>query len=159
MDNSANCIIWNAKENFIPDSYIKFGSSIDSGIATAVGSGSPVGIGSLRIGWDDDNGKFHEYIIKGVYHVPTSPVNILDLSAFSKSLGDYDQKGIRINSSGQDSIFTWDNLQYTKTIQHLEAHMPEMVVNNFIVFVTILIVLTQSLHNAIIRIERILVQM
>jgi len=130
VDNSANCIIWNAKENFIKESYIKFGSNIDSGIATAVGSGSPVGMGTLRIGWDDDDGKFHKYEIKGVYHVPTSPVNILGLSVFSKSIGDYDQKGTRINSSGQDSVFIWDHLKYTKTFQHSEAHMPEMVVNN-----------------------------
>jgi len=130
VDNSANCIIWNAKENFLKESYIKLGSNIDSGIATAVGSGSPVGMGTLRIGWDDDDGKFHKYEIKGVYHVPTSPVNILGLSAFSKSIGDYDQKGTRINSSGQDLVFIWDHLKYTKTFQHSEAHMPEMVVNN-----------------------------
>jgi len=130
VDNSANCIIWNAKENFIPETYVKFSSNVESGIATAVGSGSPIGMGHLRIGWKDDNSKYHEYVIKGAYHVPSSPVNILGLSAFSKSLGDYHQKGTRINSSGQDSVFMWDNMKFTKTFQHSEAHMPEMVVND-----------------------------
>ena len=129
VDNAANCIIWRDKRNFVPGTYVKLDSSMESGIATAVGSGSPVGIGHLRIGWKDDLGTYREYVIKNVYHVPDSPVNILGISAFSRSLEDYDSKGTRVTSSGKESIFVWDNLQYTKTFSHSEANMPEMTVN------------------------------
>ena len=74
-------------------------------MSSAVGNATPVGVGDLNIGWRDDFGKYHGFVIPKVLHIPTSPVNILGVSAFSQAIGDYQQKGIRINSSGQDSIF------------------------------------------------------
>ena len=79
---------------------MKLKNSDSAGIASAVGSGQPAGIGKLRIGWTDDNGKYHQYILDHVYHIPDSPVNILGISAFSKLIGDYETQGTRINSSG-----------------------------------------------------------
>ena len=83
--NLANCIIWRDKRNFVPGTYVKSGLSMGPRIATAVGCGSPIGIGHLHIGWKDDLGTYWEYVIKGVYHVPDSPVNILGISAFLKA--------------------------------------------------------------------------
>jgi len=62
--------------------------------------------------------------------VPDSPVNILGLSCFSKIMGDYKSKGTRINSSGQDSIFTWDHGKYKRTFVHSDSNMPALPINN-----------------------------
>ena len=70
-----------------------------------MGKGSPVGVGDLNIGWRDDFGKYHGFMIPKVFHIPTSPVDILGVSAFSQAIGNYHKKGTGINSSGQDSIF------------------------------------------------------
>ena len=130
VDNSANCIIWNNKSGFDPDSYISLANDLKSGITSATGEGVPVGIGTLVIGWYDDDHKFHNFRLQNAYHVPQSPVNILGLSAFSKIIGDYRIGGTRINSSGKDSVFTWDHGKYTRTFVHSESHMPELPVND-----------------------------
>ena len=130
VDNSANCIIWRHKKNFSPDSYTKLKPGTTCGVSSAVGKGSPVGVGDLNIGWKDDDGKYHKFLIPQVFHIPDSPVNILGVGAFSKAIGDYNIKGTRINSSGQDSIFSWDEGKYSKTFRHSESDMPEMPVND-----------------------------
>ena len=130
VDNSANCVIWRHKHNFIPESYVKVDPKKTCGVSSAVGSGSPVGIGDLRIGWNDDDGKHHKFVLHQVFHIPDSPVNILGLSSFSKAIGDYQEKGTRINSSGQESIFSWDNGKFKKSFTHSESDMPEMTVND-----------------------------
>ena len=55
---------------------------------------------------------------------------MLGISAFSKSIGDYDTKGTRINSSGQESIFSWNNNAFQRSFSHSEANMPELPVND-----------------------------
>ena len=130
VDNSANCIVWRHKRNFDSETYVKLDKKTTCGVSSAVGKGSPIGDGDLHIGWSDDTGKYHKFRIPQVLHIPDSPVNILGLSAFSKAIGDYQQKGSRINSSGQDSIFSWDNGKYQKTFSHSDADMPEMTVND-----------------------------
>ena len=57
-------------------------------------------------------------------------MNILGISAFSKIIGDYESKGTRINSSGQDSVLTWDHGRYQITFQHSDANMPALPVND-----------------------------
>ena len=130
VDNSANCIIWRHKKNFDPDSYVAIDSNNSYGVSSAVGKGSPVGIGNLNIGWNDDAGKYHSFLLPKVFHIPDSPVNILGVSAFSKAIGDFELKGTRINSSGQDSVFSWDQQKYHKTFMHSDSDMPEMSVND-----------------------------
>jgi len=130
VDNSANCVIWRHKRNFDPKTYIKIYPKKFCGVSSAVRNGTPVGVGDLNIGWRDDFGKYHGFVIPKVLHIPTSPVNILGVSAFSQAIGDYEQKGTRINSSGQDSIFSWNNGKFQKTFRHSEANMPEMLVND-----------------------------
>ena len=130
VDNSANCIIWNDIKGFDASTYIPLGNKIQSGITSATGQAVPVGFGTLEIGWYDDNQHYHAYKLPNAYHVPESPVNILGLSSFSKIVGDYHTGGTRINSSGKDSVFTWDNGKFSRTFSHSESHMPEMPVNN-----------------------------
>ena len=130
VDNSANCIRWRYKHNFIQNSYVEVDPKTTYGVASAVGSRSPVGIGDLHIGWNDDDGKYHEFMLPQVFHLPDSPVNILGLSSFSKAIGDYQQKGNRINSSEQESIFSWDHGKFTKSFTNSESNMPEMTEND-----------------------------
>ena len=68
-------------------------------------------------------------MLKKVFHIPYSLVNILGVSVFLKAIGDFDMKGTRINSSGQDSVFSWDNEKYSKTYTHSELHMSEMTMD------------------------------
>ena len=130
VDNSANCIIWKCKRNFVPSSYRKLNTSTRPNIETASGNGLPVGVGDLNIGWHDDEGKYHSFVLKNVFHIPSSPVNVLGLSAFSKSISDYQNKGTRIDSSGQESVFSWNNQKYSRSFSHSEANMPELAVND-----------------------------
>ena len=55
VNNSANCIIWKHKQNFIQNSYVEIEPKTTYGVTSAVGSRSPVGIGDLRIGWNDND--------------------------------------------------------------------------------------------------------
>ena len=129
VDNSANCIIWKNKTDFVPTTYIKTNNA-SVGITTAVGTAFPLGIGSIRVGWYDDNKKYHNFILKGVFHVPNSPVNVLGLSTFSKQMQDYHSHGTSIKSFGKKSIFVWNNEKYQRTFHHSESNMPELPVND-----------------------------
>ena len=106
IDNSANCIIWKHKKAFKSSTYIKLDAR-DAVVAvdTAAGEGLPIGIGDVTVGWYNDDNVYHNFILKEVFHIPDSPMNILGISSFSTIVGDYQNKGERINSSGQDSIF------------------------------------------------------
>ena len=97
------------------DTYISLVGNNNIGITTATGMSVSVGIGTLQIGWYDDEQEYHNFVIPNVYHVPESPVNILGLSTLSQFLGDYQDGGTRINSSGKDSIFTWDHGNFQRT--------------------------------------------
>ena len=98
MDNSANCIIWRTKSAFIPSTYVKIDPSKFYGITTAIGTGNPVGIGDIKVGWHDNDNVYHNFILKDAYHIPNSAVNVIGVSELSKNLGDFEEKGTRIDS-------------------------------------------------------------
>ena len=126
VDNSANCLVWKDRSNFIPETYVTLSKSTSLTFDTAAGTGNAVGVGDLAISWKDDNEKTHNFVLKNAFHILDSPVNILGISAFSKCIGDHATKGTRINSSGQDLIFTWDNGKYQWTFSHCNANMPTL---------------------------------
>ena len=130
MDNSANCIIMKRKSSFIPSTYIEIDPNKFYGITTAIGTGNPVGIGDVKIGWHDDMGKYHNFVLKDAFHIPDSAVNVIGISELSKNIGDFKSKGTRIDSSGQDSILTWDNKQFMRSFIHSESCLPEMPIND-----------------------------
>ena len=130
VDNSANCIVWKDKRSYIPGTYKSLNTTSSPSIDTAAGPGSAVGIGDINLSWSDDFGKTHQFTLKEIFHIPDSPANILGISAFSKIVGDYESKGTRINSSGQDSVLTWDHGRYQRTFQHSDANMPVLPVND-----------------------------
>ena len=89
IDNLANCIIWNDKKSFVPETYRSLNSEITPIFDTAAGPGNAVGIEDLSISWKDDNSKIYHFVLSNVFHIPDSPVNILGISAFLKCIGDY----------------------------------------------------------------------
>ena len=70
------------------------------------------------------------FILKDAFHIPNSAVNVIGISELSKNIGDFKSKGTRINSSGQDSILTWNNKQYSRSFVHSDSCLPEMSVND-----------------------------
>ena len=130
VDDSANCIVWKDKKSFVQETYKELDMVTSPSFDTSAGPGNAVGIGDLIISRKDDHGKHHQFTLQNVYHIPDSPVNILGLSAFSEYIGDYETRGTRINSSGQDSIFTWNNERYKFTFSHSNANMPALPVND-----------------------------
>ena len=130
IDNSANCIIWRDKEDFEPDSYREFSPEEAQGIATACGEGFPKGMGTLRVDWYDDNDRYHHFALAGALHIPSSPVNILGICAFSRIIEDYEERGTRIDSSGQESIFSWNHGKFRRSFPHSDAGLPELPVND-----------------------------
>ena len=97
--------------------YTKLDPSSSPNISTVPGSGSPVAIRDLNIGWYDNNGQYYSFVLKNVFHIPKSPVNVLGLCAFSKSIGDYNNGGTRINSSGTESILSCNNKEFWRCLK------------------------------------------
>ena len=58
-DNSATCIIWKHKKKFIPETYVQIENNSKLGVSSAVGSGVPIAIDDLNIGWRDDTGRLN----------------------------------------------------------------------------------------------------
>ena len=112
------------------ESYRELDTSSFPSFDTALCAGNEVGIGDLVISWKDDDGKQHQFTLQNLHHIPDSAVNILGVRAFSKYIGDYETRGTRINSSGQDSIFTGNNGKSNHTFSHSNANMPALSVNN-----------------------------
>ena len=102
---------------------------IPFGIETVHGNGVPTGIGTLQIGWYDGDGKFHDHLIKDVFQVPDSSVNMLGVPAFSERIDDFEEEGIRISSSSKSSILSWDHVKYKRILAHQDSSLPEMSVN------------------------------
>ena len=71
VDNSASCIIWRNRKDFIDYTPIN-PEDIPVGIETVNRNGMPTGIGTLPISWRDDNGKLHYFEIKDVFDMPDS---------------------------------------------------------------------------------------
>ena len=93
---------------------------------TAHGAGIPVGIGTIRIGWYDDYGKYHGFELPDVYHMPNSCTNVLGVLDSSKIIGDFDREGTRINSSEKNSISTRDDHKIIRHFKHPALRPPEM---------------------------------
>ena len=109
VDNAANCIIWRHKKHFVPSTHTLLNPATTLGVNTAAGKGIPIAVGNVNLSWQDDNAKTHSYLLPGVLHLPDSPANVWGISAFSRILGDLSRKGTQVNSSGTDTIFTWDD--------------------------------------------------
>ena len=88
VDNWANCIIWNDKNSFVPETYRVLNAEDTLIFDTAAGPGNAVGIGVLSISWKDGNSKNHHFVLSNVFHIPDLPVNILEIRAFSKCIVD-----------------------------------------------------------------------
>ncbi len=61
------------------------------------------GMGSVRWSWKDDNGKLHSMDIQDVLYFPSSPVNILSITALANQL--QDDKGTGIDTKRCKSRF------------------------------------------------------
>ena len=130
VDNLANCIVWKDKKSFVQESYRELDMATSPSFDTVAGAENAVGIEDLEISWKDSNGKNYQFTLQNAYYMPDSPVNILGLSEFSKCIEDYDTRGTRINSSGQNSIFTWNSGKYKHTFSHSNANMPALLVKD-----------------------------
>ena len=130
IDNSANCIIWKDKADFDPDTYREFSSEEAQSITTACGEGFSRGIGTFQVGWYDDNNQYHHFSLAGALHIPSSPVNILRICVFSRIIEDYEERGTRIDSSGQESIFSWNHGKFIRSFPHSVSGLPELPVND-----------------------------
>ena len=95
-----------------------------------MGEGKALGIGTVRISWYDNNNNLHIFDLSGTLHIPSSPVNIIGIPALSKIIGDFDRKGTRIDSSGLDSVLTWNDRRFVKSFQHPASSLPEMALND-----------------------------
>ena len=130
IDSSANCIIWRDEEDFEPDSYREFSPEEAQGISTVCGEGFPKGMGTLHVGWYDDNDKYHHVALAGALYKPSSPVNILGVYAFSWIIEDYEERDTRIDSSGQKSISSWNHGKFKRPFLHSDTRLPELPVND-----------------------------
>ena len=70
-------------------------ASINKVVATIGGQVNfPAGIGTVKWSWRDELGEVHTHLIENVHYFPSSPVNILGITAFGRQLNDKEMTGI-----------------------------------------------------------------
>ena len=127
VDNCANTHISNNREHFVDFNPIRRGSR--DKVSTVGGSAMPVGEGTVKWSWRDDNGRSHTHYLKHCRYYPNSPACILSPSQLGLQLKDIDG-GTGINSSIKSSTFYWDNGKFSRSIHHTAAYMPKMDIND-----------------------------
>ena len=109
-DNSANVHICNNKKMFIG----AIRRTDQHYVATIGGNkNNATGMGTARWTWKDDDGKSHTMDINDVLYFPSSPVNILSVTALATQLED--DEGTGIDTKRTSSKFYWDNGKYERT--------------------------------------------
>ena len=106
LDNSATCHICNDKDMFIGN-ITPIPKDSQLGVETAGGTAKPVGFGSIRISFRDNDGKMHVETIEDVLYFPSSPVNILGITKFGEQHSD--PEGTHILTKAKYLVFTWNN--------------------------------------------------
>ena len=129
LDNSANCFIWRHCKDFDP-TYVTLNYEDFSNIKTAMGERRPIGVRDVNVGWHDDSGNYHTFLLRGMNHVLHSPVNVIVIPELSCLIGDFDVEGTTITSSGLSSILTWDHGKHTRKFYYGEACIPKIAVND-----------------------------
>ena len=77
-------------------------------VATIGGKTSiPAGIGTVKWTWKDDTGQNHTHHLTEVLYFPTSPVNILSITALADQLND--DHGTGIDTRRRSSRPYWNN--------------------------------------------------
>lgn len=96
----------------------------NSVVATIAGQvNMPDGISTVKWSWINDLGEFHTHLVEHVYFFPSSPINILGVTAFAHQLADEEFTGV--DTKWKTSTFYWKG-GYKKTIQHPIIQLPEM---------------------------------
>ena len=119
-DNSANIHICNDSNLFksmVPADASKV-------VATIGGQCNfPKGIGTVTWTWTDNIGHEHTFDVEGVHYFPSSPVNILGVTAFATQLNDEEETGI--DTKWKRSRFYWKG-GHSRTIYHPPNNLPEL---------------------------------
>ena len=119
-DNSANIHICNDRNMFVS----MVAASVNKVVATIGGQVNfPAGIGTVKWSWRDELGEIHTHLIKNVYYFPSSPVNILSITAFGRQLNDKETTGI--DTKWKRSRFYWEG-GHERWINHPSSQLPEM---------------------------------
>ena len=119
-DNSANIHICNDRNMFASMT----AASVNKVVATIGGQVNfPAGIGTVKWSWRDELGEVHTYLIKNVHYFPSSPVNILGITAFGRQLNDDETTGI--DTKWKRSRFYWEG-GHERWINHPSSQLPEM---------------------------------
>lgn len=122
-DNSANTHICNDKNMFVT-----FKSTTSGMVATIGGKmNKPSGIGTVEWKWKDDEGASHTERLEDVLYFPTSPINIMSVTAFAEQLGD--EEGTGIDTKMKYSRFYWKGNRFSRKIYHSASNLPELAIN------------------------------
>ena len=127
VDNCANTHITNNKDHFVDFKSIRRGSR--DKVSTVGGNAMPVGEGTVKWSWRDDDGRSHTYLLKHCRYYPNSPACILSPSQLGLQIKDCDG-GTGIDSSVRTSTFYWCKKKFSRTIQHTAAFMPKLEIND-----------------------------
>ena len=119
-DNSANIHICNDRNMF--ESMAT--ANVNKVVATIGGQVNfPKGIGTVKWSWRDELGDVHTHRIEQVHYFPSSPVNILGITAFGRQLNDEETTGI--DTRWKRSRFYWSG-GHERWIHHPSNQLPEM---------------------------------
>ena len=121
LDNSATGYICNDRSAFVE--YISVPEEHAPGVVTVNGKTMALGIGSVAVAWDDDDGAEHTTTLHGVLHIPDSPVNLLGISQFSR---DNPTLHVSIQTYGYHSVFRWGD--HERFLPHPASNLPELPV-------------------------------
>jgi hypothetical protein len=128
IDNSANTHIWNCLDHFVPGSLKYFDDDDDVGVLTiGKDSSRPLGIGTVVITIREDTGTMTDVTLIDCLYFPTSPVNIISVTALAKQLDDLD--GTWITTRWRTSTFSWNSERHRVSITHPSSQLPVLQVN------------------------------
>ena len=115
IDNHASACISNCAEDFI--SHITPCKAKLKGITG--NTIKVVGIGTVRWHWNDDQGRPHEQIIKGVYYIPDAPIRILAPQHWSQQANDHkpNRDGTHCGTYHDRCELLWNQGKFKRTVK------------------------------------------
>ena len=99
-------------------------SSVNEVVAAIGGQVNfPAGIITVKWSWQDELGEIHMHLIKNAHYFPSSPANILGITAFGQQLNDEETTGI--DTKWKRSRFYWEGGQ-EQWIHNPSSQLPDM---------------------------------
>ena len=124
VDNSANTHIWTRLEDFVEGSlhYFEDSDNVSGVITIGDDASKPIGIGSVNIRINTNEGTMVNVELERALYFPKSPVNVISVTYLAHQFGDED--GTWVQTKMQSSQFTWNFGKHSVDLIHPSSNLP-----------------------------------